>query len=1445
MLFAKKIKQILLLVFLVSTLASCDTECYEADQFYSKMYTIKAKPDSSGEANGQSSLAERKIYGVYNDQNGGEIVEWGDTGMVANGDYFVLAISGGWVDNGAFGKEISENKISEMNSCRLCIKLTGDEGGNCFCGPILDNGGLDADKSQIIWETPQPSQRGVDGQENTIKPDCINNASDFNNPSLCECRSPNEDQKKIFFKDGKDKGYFSFFRPAYEKKSTLSNPIEKSRMLNDCAYKMGTGLYIGLIDAAGSDVPPLAYHLASTDVICPITPKLDNGVKRCIDKGGVDRTKVIYRSPDLKIFKKTISDLNDESVYHKSGDKIKLNIYDQFLSDNSGKYKVEFMRGVTSKEGEGLIADIVGSFSHYLFGASYYDEKLKITIKKEGVVEFMYKAILKDKIVRSVISISLSMYISFYGLAFFMGMTDFGKKEVMMRLLKIGLVIMFTNDKAWLMYNTFIVTFFNDGMESLVWAITGIFESNMERSLASIAMQLEGSSMTFDAGRKFIYSDSLIMDLISKPNISRIFALLWIPGKGFFALIYIPVILLLIIYFIYMVLDVALKYLINLLKICIGLALGPVFILFSLFEKTKDMFNNWLAFVASRSLEIVILFTMLHPFLKIIEHSFTDMLTYDICNAKIEAANGLWKFSVSRPGDIGGVNDRSIFDWFQYFLKIAALIFITKSVCDKAGYISGQLISIGGVANADSSSEKGKGEGGFNMATTIAKGAFGLAKTALTNSKISQAGKFAGRLMITNLTKMGRAEIGQSGSINDMVNNAFKAVGIRNRGLRSYMRDREIDNAYNFAAESAKEKGLEGQEKDAYIRKEANKKINMFINQNRNKASLLGIDPENIEKRLNQRLIKEPLKEHIKKEGEKLKNQGIIGKEARIKLEDEAQKWGKENLSFSEGAAERKVAEFFKKTSVQGVLKSASEMTSSQAINYIGNLISTGDIDKAEEFKKIFRENAIEGKIEKYQKGEENKREGGVVGKGFARAGNIFGHVVAKPLAGVIDLGAKGINKVSGRELKTDRYQDMKLSFSKVNLASKIPESLRRRSGRFDNKVARGRDKFFGLLGYAGMDVEKDFRKFDRKLARKLSNPENAEKIKGHNEKNKKTTFASELKAVEGEKIKDRKIFQYEEKDSTTIFVAKLAGNALLFPVNFVRKKYHMYRGGEKEEFERLGRENQLSTLREMAKDETKKINGKLLARYEQNLKVDEKTKVAKTGEEQTAALTRLEKSKEQRDSMEKVALMMKKMEKTVKDQEKAKELNTLESKEKRLEELKRLDSKDEEGKETLFERLSKIEAIAGVSNLKSEFVKKVNERIDHYSKYLEASYELEVLKGALFKSVDEVNMDKNSELFNIFKDVVSNVSNVPKAPVDFISAGDLSASAPASAPASVPASVPDKDHKDDKEGYRKQQQLLEEFYKGEKTITKVEASGKLPKKRLYTIDEEDEEEEL
>jgi hypothetical protein len=342
-----------------------------------------------------------------------------------------------------------------------------------------------------------------------------------------------------------------------------------------------------------------------------------------------------------------------------------------------------------------------------------------------------------------------------------------------------------------------------------------------------------------------------------------------------------------------------------------------------------------------------------------------------------------------------------------------------------------------------------------------------------------------------------------------------------------------------------------------------------------------------------------------------------------------------------------------------------------------------------------------------------------------------------------------------------------------------------------------------------------------------------------------------------------------------------------------------MYFGGEREEFRRLNRENQLTTLREMAKDETKKINGKLGTRIEQNLKDDEKTGAKKTQAEKDATLNRLEKSGNHRDSMEKVALMMKKMERTVKDQEKA-ELKAFKDKEiikkgfgarvrnvfymrnnkaekalakadqaERLSELRGSDSKRNKvdlkgGEETVFERLSKIEAIEKVSNLKSEFVEKVYEKIKNINDKkiddLEKLEALSKLKGALFKSMDDLiknpedGLIKNPELEAIFREITN------KGPVDFVSGDSPLAGPQANTTASPPANAPTGNASDSnfmgaKKGYRKQRDLLYKFYEGEKTIAEVEASDKdeknitkagasdkSAKKRLDTIYEEDEE---
>ena len=1135
--FTKKIKHILLLVFLVITLASCEKECYEAGDFGSKSIKLLSEDPSA--------------LGTYSEIDGGQIRSWMDTGLKSNGDPFVINISGGW---SATNGNMNDITISEANTCSLCFKKLGRMGlgseyeKQCGCGPILNDSTLDP-RGKLIWNVQtykEPSAIG--GSLSTFT-----SAQNYNDGNLYKCSDiANIDKPKIFSNE-----WISFPLKTYKKSSVIvdgsptfnlqTREADQDYLNENCVFKMGVGAYISLWGKDGNKTPKKAYHLASVDSFCPINlGKADSdGNRQCAigdDGKKKDMTKVTFRSKDNKIFVKCYGQpgLTEEeqdtalcqknsdvqhptTYYHKPGEVVKLTIYDQYYGDNSGSYNVEFLGGIQSATPDGLIASIVKEMDGYLFGSRIYDTGTQSFVVREGVVQFMYKKIINDKVAKNVILISLILYVSFFGLAFFMGLIDYGKKEIMMRLLKIGLVIAFTSPKSWSFYNTFVVELFKNGMDSLVNVITDIFQSNMQPAVFNSAESANG------VARKFIYIDDVILTLISNSTISKIFGLLFVQGKELFAIIYIPAIFYLIYFFVSTMLDVSLKYLVNLFKIAIGLALGPVFILFSLFEKTKDMFNNWLAFVGARSLEIVILFTMLHPFLTIIDFTFKEMLAFRVCG--VEKSNELMGTYNVNKAEI----DRSLFAWIGYFLKIGSLIFITKSVCNQAGYISGQLISIGGVANADSTSGVGKGEKGFKFASAIAQGIKSMASEAIGSKFGGQRIAHAGRMVLKGLTKLGRTEIGRSGSINDMVNNTFKYFGIRNRGVRSLLRDRQIDSALSAASASADKQGLKGEDRDTFIRSEAMNNLNLFASNNKNKALALGLDNHNIEKRFEQKLVKEPLKNFIAEKAKKLKEQGIFGKDARDQIEKAVEGFGnerqkdfkeKKELEFKkEGIVgpelkekvemavqewaksdgfKRKVVEFMKKKSIKDYIKSNAEMSASKAVAHVKDILKNNELspkqaqEKAENFIKAFRENAVNNRLDIKSEREDRKREGGAITKVATVGMNLISKIVKPvylPFTVMADVGvavkafALGEKRERFFGITKDFNKKYKLAFSKNNLSVKLGKDSRKVLGRIDNAVLGAKDHALGLirgpfLGEGALDrnPRKNLRKFDRKL---------------------------------------------------------------------------------------------------------------------------------------------------------------------------------------------------------------------------------------------------------------------------------------------------------------------------------------------------------------------------
>jgi type IV secretory pathway VirB6-like protein len=951
------VKNILFLLFILS---SCGDRCIDKDEFYDNQVLIYGNPSDM-----PTGTVRPAVFGTYNPDDGGQYREWQNTGMISDGGPIKIWIWGDIVaSNGEFA---NGNDLSDFPVCKYCFKDSQDPNvatQNCYCGPVINGNNEFFDAEESIAE--------INDQYGATNPSGITCSSDVekNDINKCTCKT-----KLASLPNLDDPRYISFSKDMYLKilNPDPSNPssfLLQQKNPEDqfaCRHNMGYGLYISLWGQDGETMPDRAYHMFTLNKFCPKNFIKSN--KKCEDSEKNLRWVYVYTSPNNAIFQK------NDSERHGENEVVKINFHDQYHHDNKGNYKLQFISGVFQRDDKGLISNIVSTMEDFLFGYSRMEDGAMVT--KTGVIEFMYKAVLNDRVVKAVVQIGFVIYIAFFGVGFFLGLVELNRKEIMMRLLKIGLVLLFTNPFAWEFYNRIVVGFFKDGMNSICNMIVGIYTSLIELSyVQKITPETSVVSNTLRSSSNFIYVDALIRDLLSDPASRKIWSLFSMKeGKGFYAIIYVPAIYYLIFYFIYVMIDIAIKYLINLFKICIGLALGPTFIFLSLFEKTKDMFKNWLAFMGSRSFEIILLFAFIHPFITILEILFKEMLYFKICPEGVgEYSYLVSSMNILKPEEI---HKRSLFWWFEHFLKIGAMIYITQSVANKSAYISGQIVSVGGISNADPVSETGKGEEGFKIGSAIVKGALANLKAGLNSQYVKGVAQKVGRSMAKGITGAMRAEIINGKSVNDLVNDSFNAIGIRNRGLRSFARDQKIDSFINQSIKEADSSDLKGEDRDNYIKARVNALADDYKLKNKNYAVLLGIDDKNIEKRMDQKLVKEPMKQQIKQFAMELREQGIIGKEAQNMIVDKVQEWGIKQFGNNE-----KVAEFFKKTKMKSFLNKQSNMDVKDALRYVKFLEERdGNSAKANEFKDKYRDVVNQNAIRRAVKKQKNIDKFGALGK--------------------------------------------------------------------------------------------------------------------------------------------------------------------------------------------------------------------------------------------------------------------------------------------------------------------------------------------------------------------------------------------------------------------------------------------------------------------------------
>ncbi len=370
------------------------------------------------------------------------------------------------------------------------------------------------------------------------------------------------------------------------------------------------------------------------------------------------------------------------------------------------------------------------------------------------------------------------------------------------------------------------------------------------------------------------------------------------------------------------------------------------------------MLNKWIAFLVSRSLEILIIFAVLGLFLFIIKEEFNSMLFYRTCFISQEIIPPKLLYFTVPKAEI----DRSFPEWFFIFIKIAALIYFTYLILKQCESFATNLAAYGGAESRGSRSDmagQASGQGSFAMASAIMsnvrKSMF--KATASTLKYGAKAAKFTARATMPNLVKGAASTVSKIDKITNAIGNKMPVRGIGTR---------IIDDAIAQAQQIAAKDKVPPDRLQGFVRQKAKELLinqKMGFNENRpeqkmesssTKFALLRINDHNISRRLDKILIEDPMKKQISLIAKDMKKDPdfIPDSDARAKIRERAKDWGIKN-----GIDESDIEKFLNQSSIKGHIRNSSTLSSSQAARRFA-----GNKENQEKFLKNLESDRLERK---------------------------------------------------------------------------------------------------------------------------------------------------------------------------------------------------------------------------------------------------------------------------------------------------------------------------------------------------------------------------------------------------------------------------------------------------------------------------------------------------
>lgn len=373
-------------------------------------------------------------------------------------------------------------------------------------------------------------------------------------------------------------------------------------------------------------------------------------------------------------------------------------------------------------------------------------------VLNEGFQEKFYNNLIGTDKYQNLLTILMLLYVTFTGIGFVMGITNINQHDLLMRIIKIGLIYTLLLPGSWEFFS-YLIIFFEHGAEELGIMLAGSFIGEDDENTV---------------GHIYSLLDELVYVFFQPEIHQKISAVFFSPilvGIVLFFFIYYAIFLML-----YAVAKSIIIYLVIKIIFAILFMVAPIFIVFSLFERTKQVFEQWLNMVISYSVQLIFLFLCIAFFSYLILNVFYDIFYYGICWKPVWIIKigslpefelfSFWRYHGfdSRYSEAYNVSKGPDFTSVLFFLAIA---YCFKQMIDKVTDLGNSISGYGGV---------GAGSLASNMMKDAAGAVGDIAKYASKNIGKPVLGTALNATW--QLSKPVRMAIGAPGSLADYVSSA-------------------------------------------------------------------------------------------------------------------------------------------------------------------------------------------------------------------------------------------------------------------------------------------------------------------------------------------------------------------------------------------------------------------------------------------------------------------------------------------------------------------------------------------------------------------------------------------------------------------------------------------------------------------------------------------------